>query len=244
MSNKKAFINWSGGKDSSITLFKMLHQNEYSIDSLYTSVNRSNDRITMHGVRLDLLRKQADRIGIPLEILWLPKEPSMIEYNSLMAEGLNSFKEKGYTHSIFGDIYLEDLKIYRESQHQKFGIQTVFPIWKKNSKSLIKKFVDDGFKAITVCVKADKLSKEFVGRLIDHDFIRDLPDDVDPCGENGEFHTFVFDGPLFSKPIDINIGDRIYREYKAPNESEDRCDLSNEQNPKKMGFWFCDIEPA
>jgi hypothetical protein len=103
---------------------------------------------------------------------------------------------------------------------------------------------DDGFKAVTVCIKADKLSKEFAGRQIDHEFINDLPENVDPCGENGEFHSFVYDGPLFSKPVDIHIGDLTYQEYKAPNEDDDQRDLSAEKDPKKMGFWFCDIEQA
>jgi len=241
---KKALFNWSGGKDSSIALYRILKQKEYSVDTLYTSVNSSNDRISMHGVQLELLKRQAESIGIPLEILRLPEQPSMKEYNQLITEELMNFKKEGYSHSIYGDIFLEDLRLYREKLIHELGITIVFPIWKENTRSLVKKFVDDGFKAVTVCIKADKLSKEFAGRQIDHEFINDLPKNVDPCGENGEFHSFVYDGPLFSKPIDIRIGDLTYQEYKAPNEDDDQRDLSAEKDPKKMGFWFCDIAQA
>jgi uncharacterized protein (TIGR00290 family) len=139
---------------------------------------------------------------------------------------------QGFTHAAFGDIFLEDLKIYREQQLASFNLQAVFPIWKRDTKQLIQDFISLGFKAILICVNASKLNQSFVGRIIDKDFINDLPEDVDPCGENGEFHTFCFDGPIFRKPITFEIGETVYREYDAP---------SGQNENSKLGFWFCDL---
>ena len=237
----KTVLNWSGGKDSSIALHQILQDPEYSVERLLTSVNTAHDRISMHGVRKELLLQQTKSIGIPLSTLDLPEQPGMQEYNDLFGRRMETLREEGFTHAVFGDIFLEDLRAYRENQLKKADFKGVFPIWKRDTRKLVEQFIADGFKAITVCVKAEKLGREFAGRIIDHDFIRDLPDDVDPCGENGEFHTFVFDGPIFSVPIPYKKGEIVYRAYQAPKEEEDACGLSNETDPSKMGFWFCDL---
>ncbi|MTI86433.1 MAG: diphthine--ammonia ligase [Balneolaceae bacterium] len=242
---RKAVFNWSGGKDSSLALHHTLKDGAYDIEHLFSTINGAQDRLSMHGVRRELIEQQAKSIGIPLTTLMLPEQAGMAEYNELYGEVMKSFREQGITHSVFGDIFLEDLKTYREEQLQEQDIKAVFPIWKKKDTArLIEEFLDLGFKAISVCVKAELLGKSFVGREIDHDFVRDLPENVDPCGENGEFHTFVYDGPVFNKAIGLEKGEIVYREYNAPSDSDDQCGMSNEQDSAKMGFWFCDLLPA
>jgi len=243
MPQKKCVFHWSGGKDSSIALQRVLQNPKYSVDCLLTTVNSVHDRVTMHGVRRELLLEQVEQIGIPLEILKLPEQPDMDEYNRLLKNKMGELKQMGYTHAIFGDIFLEDLRTYRENQMHECGFESVFPIWKEDTRILIRNFIDDGFKAITVCVKENLAGKEFAGRVIDGEFINDLPDDVDPCGENGEFHTFVYDGPIFSNPVPFKKGELTFREYDAPKEDESLDGHSKETDPKKMGFWFCDLLP-
>ncbi len=231
----KSFFNWSGGKDSAMALHRILQDPDYRIDSLFTSVNAKHQRISMHGVREELLDLQAVNLKIPLQKIYLSEHPSMEEYNQKMEEKILQFKNEGYSHSVFGDIFLEDLKKYREEKLAQHGMIAAFPIWKRNTKELLEEFLALGFKTILVCVDAKLLEQSFAGRIIDEQFINDLPENVDPCGENGEFHTFVFDGPIFEKPIPIQKGEVVYREYPAPNTD------SNES--KKMGFWFCDLIP-
>ncbi|SMO36702.1 diphthine--ammonia ligase [Gracilimonas mengyeensis] len=243
MNPQKSVFNWSGGKDSSIALYHALRNGDYAIEQLLSTLNQSTDRLSMHRVRRALIQQQAQSIGIPLEMVDLPAEPSMKAYNESMGEVMQALKSDGFTHSIFGDIFLEDLRQYREQQSQKLGFEAVFPIWKRDTEELMQEFLDLDFKAITICVKAELLGKEFVGRVIDEAFVDDLPEAVDPCGENGEFHTFVYDGPMFDRPIPFEIGEKVYREYEAPSSEKDECELSNETDPDKIGFWFCDLVP-
>ena len=158
---------------------------------------------------------------------------------------MSSLAEQGFTHGVFGDIFLQDLKTYRDSKLAEVGVEGVYPLWKKNTKYLMQEFLDLGFKAITVCVNAKLLGKEFVGRIIDEQFIEDLPDNVDVCGENGEFHTFVFDGPIFSKPVHYTIGNKVLKSYTLHHDANDNCyHNSDVQNNYDTGFWFCDLAPA
>jgi uncharacterized protein (TIGR00290 family) len=195
----------------------------------------------MHGVREDLLEQQATAIGIPLQKLVLTDQPSMIEYEEHMMKTMNQLQQERFTHSVFGDIFLEDLKIYRESQLTKVGMTAVFPLWKRNTTELIHEFIDLGFKTIVVCVNEKYLDKSFCGRIINEDFIRDLPENVDVCGENGEFHTFVFDGPIFNNPIAFAKGEIIYRKYAAPKQQSDNC--FQPAVVEDYGFYFCDLLP-
>lgn len=238
---KKAIFNWSGGKDSALALHRVLQTGEYEVGKLLTSINTRHQRVSMHGVREKLLEQQANSIGIPLQKLLLPEQPDMRQYNGIMEKTVASLKKEGYTHSIFGDIFLEDLKKYREEQLCGQGIMAHFPIWKEDTRTLIRQFLELGFKTILVCIKSDLLDKDFAGRIIDEAFLRDLPENVDPCGENGEFHTFVFDGPIFRHPIPFDVGEKVYREYKSPE--DDKKDSGEESHGKTMGFWFCDLVP-
>ena len=240
----KAIFNWSSGKDSALALYKILQNSDIEIVSLLTSVNKKYNRISMHGVRSELLIQQAKSIGLPLYIMEIPEMPSMEDYEKVMQETLTKFKEKGVTHSIFGDIFLEDLRKYREDKLAEMQLEAIFPLWKIPTKDLIQEFLDLGFKTIVVCVNERNLDKSFVGRIIDAQFIADLPADVDVCGENGEFHTFTFDGPIFKKPIEFEIGEIVYRKYEKPKQeaSNKACDTSS-SDAFDFGFWYCDLIP-
>ncbi|MFL9831823.1 diphthine--ammonia ligase [Flavobacterium sp. ST-87] len=239
---KKAIFNWSSGKDSALALYKILQNPEFEINFLLTSVNQQFQRISMHGVRVELLEQQAKSIGIPLKIMQIPEMPTMEVYEKVMQETLEKLKNKGITYSIFGDIFLEDLRKYREEKLATMGFEGVFPIWKIPTKELIHEFISLGFKTIVVCVNERYLDKSFVGRIIDQQFLDDLPENVDACGENGEFHTFTFDGPIFNKPIDYEIGEIVYRKYEKPKQesSNNACDTSD-TSAYDYGFWYCDL---
>ena len=242
MNPYKTYFNWSGGKDSALSLYHVLKDKNFDIQLLLTSVNIAFQRVSMHGVRNELLHLQAESIGLPLEKIELSEAPSMEEYNAILQKTVGGLRAKQFTHAVFGDIFLEDLRIYREEQLKKEGIKAHFPLWKKDTKELLHEFIDLGFKTILVCIKADLLDKSFAGRVIDRDFLKDLPANVDPCGENGEFHTFVYDGPIFKKPISFEIGEKVFRKYQAPKNKEDQC--SSKSPNANMGFWFCDLIPV
>lgn len=241
MSRKKAIFNWSGGKDSALALHRILQHGNYEVGKLLTSINTHHQRISMHGVREKLLEQQAESVGIPLQKLPLPQMPDMDQYNRIMQKTMEGLKKEGYEHAIFGDIFLEDLKKYREERLHSQGFSAHFPIWKEDTRTLIREFLDLGFKTILVCIKSSLLDKSFAGRVIDEQFLDDLPENVDPCGENGEFHTFVFDGPIFKYPIPFEIGEKVYREYKSPK--SDEKDKGEGGDSGTIGFWFCDLVP-
>lgn len=236
----KTYMNWSGGKDSSLCLHRMVRDDRYAVSSLLTSVNAAHNRISMHGVRRELLEAQARSIGLPLQTIELPEQPGMAEYEQAMREQVQLLKEAGYTHAAFGDIFLEDLRVYREQKLATMGLECVFPLWTIPTDVLMQEFLDLGFKAIIVCVNEKYLDKSFCGRLIDASFVHDLPDKVDVCGENGEYHSFVFDGPIFRQPIAYKKGEVVYRRYEAPqtNQTENAMD-----QPSSYGFYFCDLLP-
>ncbi len=238
----KSVFNWSGGKDSSLALYHLLNSDLYDIRTLLTTVSQKYNRISMHGVRNELLQAQAEAIGIPLTEVFLPEMPSMSSYDNHMYKVMTDLKEQGIKTSIFGDIFLEDLKAYRENQLAQVGMKAHFPLWKRDTTELLNEFIELGFKTILVCVKSDVLSKEFAGRVIDKDFIKDLPKGVDPCGENGEYHTFVYDGPIFKQPVNFELGELVFKEYKTPKNPDDNCFKKDNQD-KQSGFYFRDLIP-
>lgn len=240
----KSVFNWSGGKDSALALYYTQQNKNLQIDLLLTSVNSKYRRVSMHGVREELLEAQSENLGIPLQKIMLPDEPSMDEYNRIMGATMKKLKEQRFSDSIFGDIFLEDLRKYREEKSAKAGFKAHFPIWKRNTTELVHEFIDLGFKTIVVCVNATLLDESFAGRIIDKDFLKALPSGIDPCGENGEFHTFVFDGPIFKNAVSFDVGEKVYREYKAPKSTDDSQLVAKNSNPNSMGFWFCDLLPA
>lgn len=232
----KTYFSWSSGKDAALALYHLQNDQRFEVEKLVTTVNAHYNRVSMHGLRRELLEKQAQETGIPLSIIALPEQPSMEEYENLMNDALGKVQAEGFKHCGFGDIFLEDLRAYRENQLKPVGISGTFPLWKKNTKALIHEFLDLNFKALIICIKSDLLDESFIGREIDASLIKDLPPNVDPCGENGEFHTFCFDGPIFANPVKFKLGEKVFREYKAP-------DQNNSNDSKSMGFWFVDLIP-
>lgn len=238
---KKAYFNWSTGKDSSLALYHVLRQNEYKVTQLVTTVNKDYERVSMHGLRESLLDAQVERLQLPLQKIYFPAQVTMSDYNAAMQKATQQLVEQDFRYGIFGDIFLEDLRKYREEKLLEVGITGVFPLWKQDTIALLKEFISLGFKAITVCVNAKYLDESFVGRILDEDFINDLPSTVDPCGENGEFHTFVFDGPIFSSPIDFTIGEKVLKTYTPSKKEEDSC--TSDDSAWDTAFWYCDLIP-
>jgi len=226
-------MNWSGGKDSAFCLYRLLQTPVYNVKYLLTSINAVHDRISMHGVRRSLLEMQAQTLGIGLKTIELPEQPGMEEYELAMSDAVRTLKMAGCTHAVFGDIFLEDLRSYREQKLKELEIDCVFPLWKIDTAHLVKSFIAEGFKSIIVCVNEKYLNRSFVGRLIDERFLNDLPAGVDPCGENGEFHSFVFDAPCFRQPIAFELGEVVYRTYHAPGQ---------QTNTAAAGFYFQDLQ--
>ncbi|MEE8136700.1 MAG: diphthine--ammonia ligase [Thermodesulfobacteriota bacterium] len=220
---KNILISWSGGKDSSLALYEIQKSRDYEVAALITTITSDYDRVSMHGLRTILLDEQASSLNIPLEKIFISKNASNDEYESRLKEVLLKYKQLGIRDVVFGDLFLEEIKKYREDLLGKIGMECVFPIWKKDTVKLAKRFIELGFKAITVCVDSNVLGKEFAGREFDEHFLDDLPKAIDPCGENGEFHTFVYDGPVFNTPISHELGEIVLRDER---------------------FYYCDILPG
>lgn len=236
----KCIFNWSGGKDSALALYYCLQDPEIEIAYLVTTINDAADRISMHGVRTELLIQQAASIGIPLYQIRLPEMPGMEEYDEVMRHHLSIFKNEGVTHSIFGDIFLQDLKDYRDARLSEAGLTGIYPLWKRDTRLLISEFLNLGFGTVIACTQ--QRLERILGREISRELIDSLPDDVDVCGENGEFHTFTYKGPIFKNEIAYKTGDKVFKEYKAPKSADDSCISSTDETP--AGFWYCDLLPA
>ena len=206
MKKIKAVLNWSGGKDSAHALYKILKEDEYNIVSLLTTINKSTELSTMHNIPLELLKVQSERLGIPLKIVGLTPGGNMNEYNDAMKIVVNEFKSQGVTHFIFGDIFLHDVLSYRKQQLEPLGITVVEPLWGISSQKVMENFLETGLKTLIVTTMANGLGKSAIGKIIDKDFIASLPASTDPNGENGEYHTFCFDGPIYESPIPFAMG--------------------------------------
>lgn len=216
---KNTIISWSSGKDAAYALYKLQQSKEYTIHSLFCTLEETSQRVSMHGIHESLLDAQADSLGIPLQKLFLPKDLSMDAYGKIMKEELSIIKQHGISSFAFGDILLEDLKSYREKQLASINIETIFPLWGKDTEKLAKEIIDSGIKAIVVAINCNVLDDSFIGRKYDKEFLTDLPLKIDPCGENGEFHTFVYDAPNFRKPIKFKKGEVVKKEYSSDSEN-------------------------
>jgi len=203
---------WSGGKDSALALHTLLRQNKVRIAALLTTVTEGYDRISMHGVRRELLQRQAESLHLPLHEVFIPPQCVNSIYEARMEEALRVFFKQGIRRVAFGDIFLEDLRLYREKNLARVEMQALFPIWKRDTRELIREFHATRFRSLAVCIDSKVLDPSFAGRELDASFFADLPPAVDPCGENGEFHTFVFDGPIFSRPIGFTLGEVVRRD--------------------------------
>jgi uncharacterized protein (TIGR00290 family) len=214
-------MSWSGGKDSCMALREIQNSGSYRVAALLTTVSVDYDRICMHGVRRALLDRQVESLGLPVHAIHLTNDPSNDEYEAKMRETLIGYRERGVKAIAFGDLFLEDIRQYRELRLAEVEMTGVFPLWQRDTAALAKEFIESGFKAVVTCVDSKKLDGSFAGRLIDFDFLSALPSGVDPCGENGEFHSFVFAGPIFKEEVNLKIGETVLRD----------------------GFYFCDLLP-
>ena len=228
---KKSIFNWSGGKDSAMALYKVLQDKEYNIESMVTTINSDKGRVSMHGLRESVLDLQVSSIGLPVQKVMLSEMPEMDEYNSKMKSMLKKYASQRIEYSIFGDIFLEDLKSYRDQKLAEVGMKGVYPLWKMKTMDLMKQFIEQGFRSVIICTDAKYLDESFLGREIDREFINDLPYDIDPCGENGEYHSFVYDGPFFKYPIEFVKGEKVFKEYKKGSDS----------SAHNSGFWYLDL---
>jgi len=211
----KVILSWSGGKDSAMALYALLQSNRYEIVSLLTTVSEQYERISHHGVRVELLEQQAAALGIPLHKLYLHQDNCSLEdYEAVMKKVMLEYKDKDVLTVAFGDVFLQDLRDYRERNLAKVGMEAIFPIWRRDTTEIVRTFIALGFKAYLTCVDSEKLGSQFTGRPLDADLIRDLPDGVDPCGENGEYHSYVYDGPIFQRPVSISVGEVVLRDVR------------------------------
>ncbi len=219
---EKILLSWSGGKDSALALYEIQKTKDFEIVALVTTITDGYDRVSMHGVRRILIEQQANSLGIRLEDVIISRNASNSEYEARMTDVLTRYLKTGITSVVFGDIFLDDVKRYREEFLEKIGMKGVFPIWKRDSRKLANEFIDLGFKAVITCIDSDVIDKSFVGREFDKRFLIDLPQKSYPCGENGEFHSFVHNGPIFNFPVLFTRGEVILRENR---------------------FYYCDLIP-
>jgi len=225
-------LNWSSGKDAALALYELQQSNTYRVRSLLTSLSEAYGRISMHGVREEVLQRQAMRLQLPLQKIYLPENADMDTYNRIMGTAVAAIRDAGIDTLAFGDIFLEDLRVYREKQLAAAGMKAVFPLWKRDTAALVKSVEDAGIRAMIVCVNDRHLDQSFLARYIDRSLLADLPPGVDPCGENGEYHTLVIDAPYFSGGlIPVKTGETVFREYPLDEHS-------------KQGFYFLDVLPG
>jgi uncharacterized protein (TIGR00290 family) len=215
-------MSWSGGKDSCLALYEIQRSPEYEVAALLTTITKGYERISMHGVRRELLEAQVAQLGIALHPVEISKSATNAEYEAKFIEACAVYRAQGIDSIVFGDLFLEDIRKYRDEFLARHGLRGVYPVWLRNTTDFVRELIAQGFKAIVTCADAKVLGPEFVGREIDEHFLMSLPSSIDPCGENGEFHTFVFDGPNFKAPVRLTKGEIVQRE----------------------GFWFCDLIPA
>ncbi|HET8551107.1 MAG TPA: ATP-binding protein [Gammaproteobacteria bacterium] len=214
-------LSWSGGKDSMLALDTLLAEGDYEVAGLLTTLNRAHGRISMHGVREALLDAQADALGLPLRKVYLPEKANNDDYAAAMGAALASIRSDGIDCVAFGDIFLADIRAYREAQMATVDMRALFPLWGRSTAALAQTFIARGFRAVLTCVDTDAISSDFAGRAYDRQLLDDLPSGCDPCGENGEFHTFVYDGPLLRAPLAVATGERVLRDARF-----NFCDLT------------------
>lgn len=214
-------ISWSGGKDSCMALHEM-QKTGHQVAALLTTVTGDYDRISMHGVRRALLERQAEALGLPLHQVVITKDSSNEQYEQKMIEACCSYRQSGIDTVAFGDLFLADIRAYRDQFLARHNLKGIYPVWLRDTGEFIREFVALGFKAVVTCVDSEVLDPSFAGAFIDEGFLAALPAHVDPCGENGEFHTFVFDGPNFTEAVKFSNGETVQREQ----------------------FWFRDLLPA
>ncbi len=209
---RRVLLSWSSGKDSAWALRQLRADPDVELVGLLTTLNSTHDRVAMHSTRRAIVEAQARAAGLPLQVIPLPWPCSNQVYERIMTEAIEAARERGVTHVAFGDLYLEDVRRYREQQLEGTGIEPLFPLWGEPTPELARRMVDSGIEAVLTCVDPSRIPATFAGRRFDHALLDSLPDDVDPCGENGEFHTCVLAGPMFTQPIFVAPGEVVERD--------------------------------
>lgn len=222
MSLPKAWVSWSSGKDSAWALHIVRKQGKVEIVALLTTINVAHARVAMHAVRETLLESQAEALGLPLVKVPIPSPCPNTVYEAAMESAVSRARAEGITHIVFGDLFLEDIRKYREEKLAPTGVEPLFPIWGLDTAGLAREMVEAGLRAYLTCVDPKKLDQTFAGRVFDERLLAELPAGVDPCGENGEFHTYAYRGPMFTKPVAAQVGQIVERD----------------------GFVFADVLPA
>jgi uncharacterized protein (TIGR00290 family) len=219
---EKILVGWSGGKDSSLAVWQLQQEARWELVALVSTITEGYERLSMHGVRIELIRQQAESLGLTLVESRIPLNASNVSYEAALTRTLEPFIEQGVRKMAFGDLFLADIRRYREELLARLGMEAVFPLWQRDTAALSRQFLRAGFRAVVVCVDPRQIAAEFCGREYDERFLEELPASADPCGERGEFHTFVYAGPIFRRPIPVCRGAIVQRD----------------------GFCFCDLLPA
>lgn len=235
INKKRAVFNWSGGKDSALALYKILQDNQYEIISLLTTVNSASKRSTMHGIPVTILEKQAESIGLPLYVVDLTPKGNMENYESAMKEAVTHFKKMGVGHFVFGDIFLHDVRSYREKQLHPYGIEVVEPLWDKTSEQIMDEFLHSGLQTVIVTITEGAISENFIGQTITKELVQSFPAEIDVCGENGEYHTFCYAGGMFSHPVNFSLGKPLRQTY--PVKLEDGT-------TREYTYWFANLQDS
>jgi uncharacterized protein (TIGR00290 family) len=234
---QRVLMSWSGGKDSALALRRIANDRRYEVVALLCMCNQDSQRVCAHGVPLALVEAQARALDLPLEKVLLSARSSNDEYLEKLAHCLRRYQLQGI---VFGDIFLEDLRQWRERTLAALGLQAVFPLWKADSGELMREFLEQRFQAAICCVDDRWLGEDAVGRTLDAAFVRALPAEVDACGENGEYHSFVFAGPLFHQPVSFAVGNKYYQRAEALHQGLDASAAAAHQ---RWGHWFCELLP-
>ena len=228
---KNAALFWSAGKDSAMALYKVRQDRDINLTAIVCTLNKQYKRVSMHGISENVLDRQCEQLEIPLIKMWVPNEPDNNSYEIIFLETCRELKNKGIDTIIFGDIFLEDLRQYREHLLEQAGLEPYFPLWKIPAELLIQEFFELGFEAITCCVSTRSLNRQWIGRNLDLDFFTDLPFGVDACGENGEFHTFCFAGPVFKHAVPYQTGEVLFKTLM----------IRSSEVQQENGFLYLDI---
>ncbi|MCH7415631.1 diphthine--ammonia ligase [Belliella sp. R4-6] len=232
MKKIKISMSWSGGKDSAFALWKLMNDPRYEVVRLHTTFGEESRRVGMHGIQESLIEKQAESIGMDLDKIYYPASGDNKEYETAINSYLDTLKTEGIETIAYGDIYLEDLKAYREQQLSKRDFKAIFPLWKKDTAQTARDFIAAGFQTLICAADADLIEEKWVGSIFNLEFLKNLPYKIDPCGENGEFHTFCYDGPIFQHPIAVSKKQTISKSYHF------KTDEGKEIEKK---FWFAEL---
>lgn len=238
LTKPKVSISWSGGKDAALALYKILQSEQYHVVSLHTTFDHALKRVSMHGIPEALAIAQAEAIGLPLERIYIEADSTRQSYEDAMAAFCLEQKEKGIEAIVFGDILLEDLKVYREKKLGEVGLKAIFPLWGASTQRLAEQIIEEGFKTMICCLNDQQLASSLIGKTLDKSILQEIAYNADPCGEYGEYHTFVFDGPIFNNPVSFIKGKIVSKNYEFKTENEGVVTKNSSM------FWFQEVLPT